>query len=178
MRPRTACLSVMSKTEIQLQQEDARLVFLAVAYHLGRPGSELDPLTKQPFAHGLAEVAAVLQPQLARESASISLQQSQAKRLLSGMLGTISELKSYPMLGLRAGLDGRRSSVPGFDRSLTHLFPAVEEDAQVALDVAESMLLLRRRLEDELAALLEEPEEPSQPAPKPKRRLWPFGKRE
>jgi hypothetical protein len=166
----------MSVTEIQLQQEDARLVFLAVAYHLGRPGSELDPYTKQPVEHGLAEVAAGLQPQLGRDSVSIRVNQDQAKRLLSGMLGTISELKSYPMLELRAGPDGRRSTVPGFDRSLTHLFPAVEEDAYIAVDVAESMLLLRRRLEEDLAGLLAEAETASLPPAKPKRGWWPFGK--
>jgi hypothetical protein len=168
----------MSVVDIQLQQSDARLVFLAVAYHLGRPGSELDPLTKQPVEHGLAEVAAGLQPQLAGEAATVSLSQDQAKRLLSGMLGTISELKAYPMLGLRAGPDGRRSTVPGFDRSLTHLFPAVEEDSQVSLDVAESMLMLRRRLEDELAGLLAEPAEATAPAPKQRRGWWPFGRKE
>jgi hypothetical protein len=108
----------------------------------------------------------------------VSLNQDQAKRLLSGMLGTISELKAYPMLGLRAGPDGRRSTVPGFDRSLTHLFPAVEEDSQVSLDVAESMLMLRRHLEDELAPLLAEPAETTAPAPKQRRGWWPFGKKE
>jgi hypothetical protein len=61
---------------------------------------------------------------------------------------------------------------------LTHLFPAVEEDSQVALDVAESMLMLRRRLEDEFAELLAEPEEIAAPAPKPRRGWWPFGRKE
>jgi hypothetical protein len=166
----------MSTTEIKLQQADARLVFLAVAYHLGRPGSELDPLTKLPVDHGLAEVAAGLQPQLSRNEASISLRQGQAKRLLSGMLGTITELKAYPMLTLR-GPDSRRSTVPGFDRSLTHLFPDVEEDANAAVDVAESMLMLRRRLEAELAELLAEPEEQSAPEPQARKKWWPFGKK-
>ncbi len=165
----------MPSTEIQLHKEDAKLVFLAVAYHLARPGSELDPITKQPVEHGLAEVAAGLQPQLSRETASISVNKDQAKRLLSGMLGTISELKSYPMLELRADADGRRSTVPGFDRNLKHLFPDVEEDAYVAMDVAERMLLLRRRLEEDIGGLLTEPDVASPPPAKPKRRLWPFG---
>jgi hypothetical protein len=168
----------MSVTDIQLQQSDARLVFLAVAYHLGRPGSELDPYTKQPVEHGLAEVAAALQPQLGGNTASISLNGDQARRLLSGMLGTISELKSYPMLELREGPDGRRSTVPGFDRSLKHLFPEVEEDTYASVDVAESMLNLRRRLESDLQPLLSESEQALQAPSKPKRRLWPFGKKE
>jgi len=166
----------MSLTQVQLELEDAKLVFLAVAYHLGRPGSELDPVTKQPVEHGLAQVASFLQPQLAGASASIEVNQDQAKRLLSGMLGTISELKTYPMLQLRAGPDGRRSTVPGFDRSLTHLFPEVEEDAEVTLDLAERMLLLRRRVEGDLGDLLAEaPEE--EHAANQKRGWWPFGKR-
>jgi len=166
----------MSLTQVQLELEDAKLVFLAVAYHLGRPGSELDPVTKQPVEHGLAQVASVLQPQLAGASASIEVNQDQAKRLLSGMLGTISELKTYPMLQLRAGPDGRRSTVPGFDRSLTHLFPEVEEDAEVTLDLAERMLLLRRRVEGDLGDLLAEAPEEEQTANQ-KRGWWPFGKR-
>ena len=167
----------MSFAEVQLEQADAKLVFLAVAYHLGRPGSELDPETKQPVEEGLAKVAANLQPQLARETASITVNEDQAKRLLSGMLGTISELKSYPMLHLRAGPDGRRSTVPGFDRSLTHLFPEVEEDADNTIEIAESMLILRRRMEDELDDLLADPPaEPPSPQPKQKRSWWPFSK--
>ena len=54
----------MAEIQLQLRQEDAQLVFLAVAYHLGRPGSELDPMTKQPVARGLAETSRALQPQL------------------------------------------------------------------------------------------------------------------
>ena len=52
----------MSEIELQFRQEDAKLIFLAIAYHLGRPGSELDPITKQPVEHGLAETARELQP--------------------------------------------------------------------------------------------------------------------
>lgn len=166
----------MAVSNIQLQKEDARLVFLAVAYHLGRPGSELDPYTKQPVEHGLAEVAASLQPQLRGDEASITVNQDQAKRLMSGMLGTISELKSYPMLELRQDADGRRSTVPGFDRTLKHLFPEVEEDAFVTTEVAEGMLRLRRRLEGELATLLAEAEQPAPPS-KSKPGWWPFGKK-
>ena len=46
----------------QLANLDARLAYLALQYHLARPGSELDPETKQPTAHGLAGVARSLEP--------------------------------------------------------------------------------------------------------------------
>jgi hypothetical protein len=161
--------------ELTLRQEEARLVYLAVAYHLGRPGSELDPITKQPVEHGLAEVARDLQPQLRMAVSRIELRDNQVTRLLSGMLGSITELKAYPMLELRADAEGggRRSSVPGFDRSLRHLFPEIEEDAENALDIAEQMLMLKRRLDQRLG---ERPVEPpaSSPEPETKRGWWPF----
>jgi hypothetical protein len=162
----------MPDIELQLRQEDAKLVFLAVAYHLGRPGSELDPITKQPVEHGLAEVAAELQPQLRLAVMRVFLRENQLSRLLSGMLGSITELKAYPMLELRSdGEGGRRSSVAGFDRSLRHLFPEVEEDPENALDLAERMLMLKRRFDEKMADL---PREPEAPEEKQRRGWWPF----
>jgi hypothetical protein len=166
----------VTEVTLQLRQEDARLVFLAIAYHLGRPGSELDPLTKQTVQHGLAEIAASLQPQLRLAVSTISLRANQAQRLLSAMLGSITELKAYAMLGagsLEAGT-GHRSTVPGFDRSLRHLFPEVEQDSEAPLAIAERILHLRRRIDEETAGLEDEPE----PAPAPAKRKgwWPFGR--
>jgi hypothetical protein len=166
----------MPEVELQLRQEDAKLVFLAVAYHLGRPGSELDPITKQPVEHGLAEVARELQPQLRMAATRIQLNENQLRRLLSGMLGSITELKAYPMLDLRVDEDGggRRSSVAGFDRSLRHLFPEVEEDAENALDIAERMLMLKRRMDERMKEL--PPEAPQEQSKGGRRGWWPFGR--
>lgn len=164
-------------TQYSLRAEDARLAFLAVAYHLGRPGSELDPLTKQPVEHGLAEVARELQPQLRQAVATISLNPDQTKRLLSGMNGSITELKAYPMLQLRD--EGQRlSSVPGFDRTLRHLFPEVEEDIENAIDIAERMLMLRRRFGEQAGVKrqLDEDAPRDPPAGSKKPGWWPFGR--
>src|SRR5881392_475953 len=158
--------------ELHLRQEDAKLVYLAVAYHLGRPGSELDPMTKQPVEHGIAEVARELQPQLALAGARISLNAEQVTRLGSAMYGSITELKAYPMLEMQAGPgEGRKSSVPGFDRTLRHLFPEVEENLDASGDLAEKMMMLRRRLDAEFVkGPLEAP-----PREQAKKRWWPFG---
>ena len=163
--------------ELSLRQEEAKLAYLAVAYHLGRPGSELDPVTKQPVEHGLAETAQALQPQLRLAVATITLRDNQVSRLLSGMLGSITELKAYPMLEARETADGlgRRSTVPGFDGTLRHLYPQVEEDPESSLDVAEEMLLFKRNLDQRLAAMPREPEKVD--APEPKKGWWPFGRR-
>jgi hypothetical protein len=163
--------------EFQLRQEDAKLVFLAVAYHLGRPGSELDPVTKLPVEKGLADLARDLQPQLRMAVATISVGSNQLKRLLSGMLGSISELKTYPMLQAKLDVDGtmRRSSVPGFDRTLLHLFPEIEEQVEDSLDVAERMLMLKRRMDERIAEAGGIDGEPTEPS-KQRKGWWRFGR--
>lgn len=164
--------------ELSFRREEAKLIYLAIAYHLGRPGSELDPTTKLPVEHGLAEVGQALQPQLQADNASFQLtDENQVTRLQSAMHGTISELKAYPMLELRLMDDGtgRRSTVPGFDSTLRHLFPDVEEEPEVALDLAGHMLVLRRSLDQRLAELPSLAPPPVEPE-KPKRAWWPFGR--
>jgi len=157
--------------QLSLRQEDAKLVYLAVAYHLGRPGSELDPITKQPIEHGLAETARVLQPQLQNATSTITLDDTQLSKLASGMLGAITELKAYPMLELRTREEGggRRSTVPGFDNSLRHLFPDIDDDAYNSLDLAEQMLMLKRKLDERVKSMPKE-----EPVAEKKRGLWPF----
>jgi hypothetical protein len=167
----------MANFDLSLQPDDAKLVYLAVAYHLGRPGSELDPTTKMPVERGLADTARELQPQLRTAVATISLGPDQRTRLQSAMLGTITELKAFSMLEPRVMDDGttRRSTVPGFDRTLLHLFPELEEEPAAALDVAEEMLMLKRRFDQQVAAIPADPE-PAQPEKPAKKGWWPFGR--
>jgi hypothetical protein len=165
----------MATIDLSLQPDDARLTYLAIAYHLGRPGSELDPITKMPVERGLADSARELQPQLKMAVSRVTLDADQTKRLQSAMLGTITELKAFSMLEPRVMEDGttRRSTVPGFDRTLLHLFPELEDEPAAALEVAEQMLMLKRRFDQQIAALPPDPE-PEQPA---KKSWWPFGRK-
>ena len=126
----------------QLANLDARLVYLALQYHLARPGSELDPETKQPAAHGLAEVARALEPQLQHAVATIELSDFQRGRLVSAIAGAMNELKTYPMLEA-----GRQSAVQGFVATLRRLFPQVAEDPDEATQLVAHLMALRRRLE-------------------------------
>lgn len=163
--------------DLRLQPTEAKLVFLALAYHLARPGSELDPDTKMPVEHGLAEVSSALQPQLRQAVATITLSAYQLERLGSAMLGSVNELKVYPMLEARPPEEGggRRSTVPGFDLTLRRLFPQVEEDAEEVLAIAEQMIMLKRQV-DRAAEQARAAEGPSQPHPagegRARRRWW------
>jgi hypothetical protein len=156
--------------ELRLPQAQARLVFLALAYHLARPGSELDPATKMPVQHGLAEVSSALQPQLRQAVASVTLSAYQVERLGSAVLGAINELKVYPMLEPRPAEEGggRRTTVPGFDQTLRHLFPDVDEDPDAATALIEPLMALKRGLDGALrqAAEGEQRQTPS------RRRAW------
>ena len=167
-------------TELRLEPTDAKLIFLALAYHLARPGSELDPETKMPVERGLAEVSGALQPQLREAAASITLSAYQVERLGSAMLGSVNELKVYPMLEARPPEEGggRRSTVSGFDETLRHLFPQVDEDADEVLAIAEQMIVLKRRIDRtiEEARAGEEPPQPpaagEERAPRPWWQFW------
>ncbi len=129
-------------TTLQLSNLDARLAFLALQYHLARPGSELDPETKQRSAEGLAEVAGTLEPQLDRAVAAIELSEHQRRRLVSAIAGAINELKAFPMMS-----ESGRSTVPAFDDALRRLFPEVVEEPDEAIELAGHLLALRRKLE-------------------------------
>ncbi len=129
-------------TTVQLPNLDARLAYLSVQYHLARPGSELDPVTKQPGAHGLAEVARSLEPQLDRALAAIELSDQQRQRLISAIAGAMNELKSATLL---AG--GGRTMVPAFQETLRRLFPQTADDPDETTQLARHLLTLRRRLE-------------------------------
>jgi hypothetical protein len=156
--------------ELRLEPAQARLVSLALAYHLARPGSELDPATKLPVQHGLAEVSNALQPKLREAVASITLSTHQLERLSTAVLGAINELKVYPLLEPRPPEEGggRRTSVSGFDRTLRHLFPEVEEDPDAATTLIEPLMALKRRLD---GALRQAADEERPPGPS-RRRRW------
>ncbi len=129
-------------TTVQFTNLDARLAYVALQYHLARPGSELDPATKQTSAHRLSDVANELEPQLDRASATIELSDEQRRRLVSAIAGAMNELKASPLL---AG--GGRTMVPAFREALQRLFPDAADDADESTQLAGHMLTLRRRLE-------------------------------
>lgn len=153
-------------TTVQLANLDAKLAYLALRYHLERPGSELDPQTMQPAARGLAEVARALEPQLQQAVATIELGDDQRQRLVSAIAGATNELKTYPLL-----VSSGRSMVPAFEEALRRLFPEVAEDPDEATQLAGHLLALRRRLEQ----LAIEPSGGETPARR--RGRWQFWKR-
>ncbi len=126
----------------QLSNLDARLAYLALQYHLARPGSELDPETKQPAAHGLTEVARSLEPQLERAVATVELSDFQRERLVSALAGAMNEIKTFPLLG-----GGRQSTMPEFVATLRRFFPDLQDDPDEATQLVAHLMSLRRRLE-------------------------------
>jgi hypothetical protein len=148
----------------QLSNSDARLTFLAIQYHLARPGSELDAETKQPSAHGLRSVAEALEPQLDLAVATIEMDDEQTRRLDAALAGTVNELKAYPLMAASGG-----RGAPGFREALQRLFPVVAGDPEEAAQLAGHVMALRRKLEGSLAA---EPGQVGQDEPRGWRRLF------
>lgn len=162
---------------LTLGEQDARIVALAVAYHLGRPGSETDPDTLRRHDLGLRPVQAALAPQLGHAQATIELTPYQLHRLDEALLGLTNELKQYE-------LARRRSAVPGFEVAIARLFPALAPDAagddESALDLVTHVVLLRRRLAAavaDAAAALAAGREAVVAATRARRPRWQFWRR-
>jgi len=151
-------------TTLQLANLDARLAYLAAQYHLARPGSELDPETKQPAAHGLRELADAMEPQLDRAIVAIELTAEQQRRLVEAAAGATNELKSLALLAA-----GGKPVAPAFHQALRRLFPEVVDDPDEATPLAGHMIELRRKLER-----LDVAPEPAQESPAEKRGRWRF----
>ena len=125
---------------LRLTHDEPRLVFLALVYHLARPGSELDADTLAPSESGLRDVKVALGAHLFEDSALVELDEQQYRKLLSAIYGSVNELRVLHMRG-------DSGSVPGFRDTARQLFPTMANDADAALDLAEAMMLLHRRLE-------------------------------
>jgi hypothetical protein len=132
---------------LRLPQRQARVLDLAVAYHLSRPGSEIDPNTTAPYGHGLGEVLPVIDAQVDEPSAVCELTPLQVTLLATALSSIVSELKMYSVFDAMSGASARpRSASPGFDERLLRLFPEVAADAAVTMELAEEAVVLRRQL--------------------------------
>ena len=137
----------MTRFALRLPQHQARLVALAVSYHLARPGSELDPDTLSDYKHGLRELQPVVDSQVESDSATLELMPLQAVLLSTALSSVVSELKMYSVFDTMSGASRRpRSTAPGFDERLRSLFPAIAGDAEYASQLAEDVTMLRREL--------------------------------
>lgn len=152
---------------VRLRPAESRLLYVAVQYHLDRPGAELDPATGRPAAHGLAELA----PQLrdaGDDDVLLALTPLQVRRIDSAILGAINELKVYPMLAARErDAPARRSMASRFEAALLEVWPAVADDPEEALGLVPALVALRRRLADAVAETA-----PSEGKGRPWWRFW------
>ncbi len=167
----------MTRFSLRLPRRQARLVALAVAYHLARPGAELDRETMREYEHGLAEVPPALDPQLDGQEATLELHPLQVTLLATALSSVVNELKTYSMLDATAG-GSPRSVARGFDDKLRSLFPEVAADAGTAADLAGDAALLRRQLPLARAReLLEEQHHAAEQKRRPHKKPWQFWKR-
>ena len=131
---------------LSLQNRDARIVYLATVYHLGRPGSEIDALTLERHDLGLASVREVVEQQIDLAAVELELSDYQLGRIGEALLGVINELKQYE-------LASGRSAVPGFVEALALTFPEVSpQQPGSAFDLVEHAMMLRRRLDTAVRA--------------------------
>jgi hypothetical protein len=169
----------MTRFALRLPQRQARMVALAVAYHLARPGSELDRDTMREYEHGLAELPGALEPQFDAETAAVELDPLQVTLLGTALSSVVNELNVYSVADTMAGESARpRSTAPGFDAKLRALFPETADDPAAASDLAGEIAMLRRALPLERAReALEGARRATEERERSRKKLWQFWKR-
>lgn len=163
---------------LHLTQHQARLIALAVSYHLSRPGSEIDPDTLSEYQQGLRDTLPLIDAQIEADLTDFELTPLQVRLLSSAFSAVISELKMYSLFDVMSGTSGRpRSTARGFDDRLRTLFPEVAGDAHHASQLAEDMTMLRRELPSGRARELLEDERKEVQAARAAKKPWQFWKR-
>ena len=131
-------------TLLQLREEDARVVYLATVYHLGRPGSEMDPNTLQKHDLGLQSIHDAILPELGHAVVEIEVSPYQLTRIAEALLGVTNELKQY-------AIAGGRSAVPRFADTLHWLYPDTKDDPGLAMDLVQHPVMLHNRMAGAIA---------------------------
>ncbi len=168
----------MTTFTIRLPQHQARLVALAIGYHLARPGSELDRDTMAEYRHGLREVLPAIDAQIEEPVATIDLNPLQAVMLSTAFSSVLSELKMYSVFDAMSGDSRRpRSTAAGFDDRLRWLFPQIAGDSAYAMELAEHMALLRRDLPFARAREVLEEQRQELAEARRRKKSWQFWKR-
>jgi len=168
----------MTRFGLRLPNHQARLVALAISYHLSRPGAELNPDTLTDYAHGLAELLPVIDEQLDQDTAAIEVEPLQAVLLTTALSSVISELKMYSVFDtMSEGSRRPRSTATGFDDRLRTLFPEIAGDPSYAIVLAGEMTMLRREIPSVRAREILEEERQAALAAKSRKKPWEFWKR-
>lgn len=132
-------------TTLQFRNEDARFVYLATLVHLGRPGSELDPVTLQRHDLGLQAIHDAVLPRLNQAVVEVEASPYQVVRLGEALLGCGNELKQF-------ALSQGRSMIPRFGDAVHELYPETVDDPSVAMDLVQHPVMLRNRMAQALEA--------------------------
>jgi len=126
-------------TTLQFRNEDARIVYLATLFHLGRPGSETDPVTLQRHDLGLQAIHDELVPRLDQAVVEVEASPYQVVRLGEALLGCANELKQF-------SLSQGRSMVPRFTKAVHTMYPETVEEPGAAMDLVQHPVMLRNRM--------------------------------
>ena len=93
-------------TLLQFRNEDARIVYLATVYHLGRPGAESRAVASDAGGQGLQAIYDEVLPRLNQAVIEVEASPQQILRLNDALLGVANELKQFGIADdVIAGID-------------------------------------------------------------------------
>ena len=124
---------------ITLQQDEPKVLYLALLYHLARPGSEIDPETGKTHVAALEPVMHFLTSVINKPIIELSCLPTQVERIDTALSGLSNELRQFVL--------SSSSVVPNFENTLIEFWPDVISDSNRLEEIMMLTMMTRRKLE-------------------------------
>ena len=124
---------------ITLQQDEPKILYLALLYHLARPGSEIDPETGKAHIAALKPVMHFLTSELNKAIIELNCLPKQIERIDTALSGLSNELRQYVL--------SSSSVVPNFENTLIKFWPEIAVDSNKIEEIMMLTMMTRRKLE-------------------------------
>ena len=115
------------------------MLYLALLYHLARPGSEIDPETSKTHVAALAPVMHFLTSVINEPIIELSCLPKQVERIDTALSGLSNELRQFVL--------SSSSVVPNFENTLIKFWPDVISDSNKLEEIMMLTMMTRRKLE-------------------------------
>ena len=124
---------------ITLQQDEPKILYLALLYHLARPGSEIDPETGKKHVAALEPIMHFLTSEINKPIIEFSCLPKQIERIDTALSGLSNELRQFVL--------SASSVVPTFENTLMKFWPDAISDSSKLEEIRMLTMMTRRKLE-------------------------------
>ena len=124
---------------ITLRQDEPKILYLALLYHLARPGSEIDPETGKIHMAALKPIMHILTSEIDKPVIELNCSPKQIERIDTALSGLSNELRQFVL--------SASSVVLNFENTLLEFWPETATDSNKIEEIMMLTMMTRRKLE-------------------------------